>query len=291
MLTKSALAAPAWATELVVTGAVGSITPVQLAANNRTNLFVLARESTVYSFYIITAPLSQDVVAGDSVTFRVNTGGNASLTYQWTFNGVPIDGATNSSYTMNNVQGGDAGGYGVAISDGTNTFVTADAQLTIEPGTGNISMMSVTSSRQDYTFKSGVTYYIGSPIQLFGDTTIEGGAVLKFDWNYNSTLQVMGSLTCKTTPYFPAILTSIDDDAVGEPVYGVSSGYPQTAANGTPYLDMSYAQSNAIGNLRINYADWGVTTPLISRRLDVWDCQFVQCNYGIVESDWRHWRG
>ena len=49
-----------------------------------------------------------------------------------------------------------------------------------------------------------------------------------------------------------------------------------------PYLDMTYARSNSISNLRIQYADWGVTTPVVSRRLDVWDCQFVQCNYGVV---------
>jgi hypothetical protein len=51
---------------------------------------------------------------------------------------------------------------------------------------------------------------------------------------------------------------------------------------GVPYLDLTCAQSNAISNLRIAYADWGVSTPVISRRLDVWDCQFLQCNYGVV---------
>ena len=45
---------------------------------------------------------------------------------------------------------------------------------------------------------------------------------------------------------------------------------------------MTYAQSNSISNLRVCFADWGVTTPLASRKLDVWDCQFVECNYGIV---------
>ena len=91
----------------------------------------------------------------------------------------------------------------------------------------------------------------------------------------------MDGLTCKTEPYNPAILTSIDDDAAGE-VLGFSSGDPQTAANGTPYLDMTYSQSNSISNLRVCFADWGVTTPLASRKLNVWDSQFVECNYGLV---------
>jgi len=237
----------------------------------------------VYSFQIITAPLSQDVYDGDTATFSVNTGGNANLTYQWMFNGVPIDGATNSSHRIDCVQDSDAGGYVVIVSDGTNSLVTATAQLTTETATGDMFLMPVTSSRQDYTFKSGVTYYIGSAIQLFGNTTIEAGTVIKPDWHYSAGLEVMGTLTCKGTPYFPAILTSVDDDSVGEAIgYSYYDGPPQPNQTGVPYLDMTCARSNSISNLRIEYADWGVTTPVASRRLDVWDCQFVQCNYGVV---------
>jgi len=53
---------------------------------------------------------------------------------------------------------------------------------------------------------------------------------------------VMGGLICKGEPYNPAILTSIDDDAVGEMIY-FSDGYPQTAANATPYLDLTCARA------------------------------------------------
>ena len=288
--TESDLTAHSWATELTVTGVVDNAETVQLQKNNRPILFVRARTSAAYSFYITTPPLSQDVYDGDTVTFSVDTGGNTNLTFQWTFNGVAIPGATNSSYTINNVQDGDAGYYACIISDGTNSVVTPAAQLTTEPGTGDISAMAVTGSRQDYTFKSGFTYYIGSAVQLFGSTTIEGGAVLKFDWNFNSSLQVMGALDCRSTPYFPAILTSVDDDSYGEQLLNPASGNPfssddgppQPYTTGVPYLELAYAQSNSISNLRIEYADWGVTTPVASQRLDVWDCQFVQCNYGVV---------
>jgi len=66
--------------------------------------------------------------------------------------------------------------------------------------------------RQNYTFRRGVTYWIRSPVKLYGDTTIEGLAVVKFDtWNYpDSSLVVLGMLTCLAEPYAPAIL----DDGV-----------------------------------------------------------------------------
>jgi hypothetical protein len=45
---------------------------------------------------------------------------------------------------------------------------------------------------------------------------------------------------------------------------------------------MTCARSSVINNLHIRYADWGVTTPVATRLLDVWDCQFVLCRYALV---------
>lgn len=252
-LTKSDLLYPTWATALTVTGAVGNATEVELPMNGQTNLFVWACVST-YSFYLIMPPLSQTVLWGDTVTFSVETGGNTNLTFQWTFNGVPIEGATNSSYTISSVRDNNVGAYACIISDGSNSIITAAANLTTRGYSGDIAIMPVVSDRQDYCFKSGSTYYIGGRIRLYGNTIIEAGTVLKFDRNYNSSLEVMGTLTCKGEPYFSSILTSVDDDTPGEQM-PTSSGNPQPAQNGVPYLDLANAKSTSISNLRIKYAD------------------------------------
>ena len=272
-----------FSTELIVTGAVGTVTSVQIPMNNRTNLFVKARTSVAYSYYLVTLPMSQNVLAGDTVTFYVETGGNTNLTFQWTLNGSTISGATNSSYTIYNVQPGDAGDYTCIVSDGTNSFTTAAGTLTVETGTGDLNQMAVVSARQNYTFKSGVTYYIGDQIQFYGKTTIEAGAVIKVDWYYYAGLVIMGTLDCKGEPYYPAVITSVDDDSIGEGLgFSQQDGPPAPNITGVPYLELACCQSNSISNLRIAYADYGVTTPTTLRRLDVWDCQFVQCNYGVV---------
>jgi alpha-tubulin suppressor-like RCC1 family protein/sugar lactone lactonase YvrE len=275
------------------TGATLMLTNVQFTnAGNYSVVVANAFGSATSSNAVLTVnwwltepPLSQDVVDGDTVTFRVDISGNVNLTYQWTSNDVAISSATNSSYTIDCVQYSDAGAYAVIISDGTNSLTSTNATLTTENSMGypvDPYIIPIFSQRQDYTFKSGVTYYIWSPIQLYDNTTIEGGAVLKFDWNYNPTLQVMGSLTCKTEQYYPAILTSVDDDAAGDYVSWASDDYPQTAKNGLPYLDLSAMTNGSVGNLRVCFADEGIVTP--SGRLDVWDCQFVACNTATVAS-------
>jgi hypothetical protein len=74
----------------------------------------------------------------------------------------------------------------------------------------------------------------------------------------------------------------VDDDSQGEWFYWVSTGDPQTATNGAAYLNMDAATGNTISNLRFCYADQGVTTPVMPGELDVWDCQFFDCNYAIA---------
>lgn len=247
----------------------------------------------IYSFHVITPPLGQEVFEDDNVTMNVETGGNTNLTYQWTFDATEISGATNSSYTIYGFQSTNGGNYAVVISDGTNSITTSAAQLADQGGTGGSGfIMFITGPRQDYTFRSGVTYVIspyffGSPVTLYGKTVIESGAVLKFDTDNstNASVKVLGDLECQSQPYNPAILTCIDDDFTGETLegYEVSTGSPITAPSGTgPYLDLTYATNASIQNLRVCFADQGITTPLATRGLDIWDCQFLQCNYGVV---------
>jgi hypothetical protein len=130
----------------------------------------------------------------------------------------------------------DGGDYAVTVANGKDSVTSTNATLT---GWGDVTktpyIIAPIGSRQDYIFRSGITYYIGSPIQLYGNTIIEGGAVIKFDWTTNSTLQVMNLLTCKTEQYNPAILTSTGDDAVGTPFYwSYYFGYPEPVVNGVP---------------------------------------------------------
>lgn len=277
VLTKSDLILPTWGVEKTVVGAAGNTTPVTLQQNNRTNLFVWARDSIIP---IYTQPLAQEVFSGDTVTFTVGAGGSG-LFYQWTFNGTNIYGATGSSYTIQGVNTNNAGEYACIIHNADGTVTTQAATLTVDQGSGWPYDMSTIGQRQDYTFRSGVTYLITSPIELLGKTTIEGGAIIKFDYNYPyPCLLVLGSLDCQGGAYNPAVLTSVDDDTFGVGEQD-STGAPQPIFTGVPFLDLTYAGSVSLSNLRFRYADMAVGAPYHAR-LDVWDSQFVQCYAGVV---------
>jgi hypothetical protein len=67
---------------------------------------------------------------GTNVTFTVAaTTVDPPLSYQWHVNGVPIDGATGPSLTVNDVQLEDEGDYSCAVTDGVSTVFSANARL------------------------------------------------------------------------------------------------------------------------------------------------------------------
>lgn len=77
---------------------------------------------------ITVQPVSQILIAGDTVTFTVAASGTPAPTYQWQKNGVAIAGATYSSYTIAGLSSVDAGSYTVVATNSVGS-VTSDAGL------------------------------------------------------------------------------------------------------------------------------------------------------------------
>lgn len=104
---------------LVLAGCGGSSTPSQPLA-------------------ITGQPLSQTVPLGSTATFQVEASSPGTLSYQWSENGVPIGGATGSSYTTPDVALGPDGStqigtFEVMVSDGASSVTSKSATLTAGP--------------------------------------------------------------------------------------------------------------------------------------------------------------
>jgi hypothetical protein len=90
---------------------------------------------------IISQPTGATRALGTSVTFSVSATGTG-LSYQWKKNNAPINGATGSSYTINNVSFSSAATYSVVVTGQCGTVTSNGAVLTVtllkptEPSTG-----------------------------------------------------------------------------------------------------------------------------------------------------------
>jgi alpha-tubulin suppressor-like RCC1 family protein len=247
---------------VVVTNAAGSVTSVPPAT-----LTVLVPPA------ITTQPTDQMAYVGDTVTLTVEAGGTQPLFYQWLFNGTNLPDATNTILTFNSVQTNNAGNYSVVVTNYCGSVTGAPAILTVE-------IPSMPSSLTNYTFQSATTYYINRPIQLYGVTTIEGGAVIKYAGQPAAQMTLNGPLACLSGPSDMALLTSKDDDSVGVTIEG-STGNPGNTNSGT-YLSDESGQTNDYRFLRLAYAGTGISG---SGTVNVRDCQFMQCRTAIDNGD------
>lgn len=80
---------------------------------------------------ILTQPLAQSVTAGANVSLTVTASGTSPLTYQWRKDGAAIAGATNSVFSVGNVQTGDAGSFSVVVTNSVGSVNSNAAALTV----------------------------------------------------------------------------------------------------------------------------------------------------------------
>jgi hypothetical protein len=134
----------------------------------------------------------------------------------------------------------------------------------------------------NFTFRSDTTYYVQYTANLTGTTTLEGGAVVKYQYYSSSPaaqVKVYDTFSCKTSQYRPAIFTAAQDGSVGE---NVSGNYPDiTGINGLCYLYfINNSSSVVLGNVHFRYATLACTfengTGHILRH-----AQFVNCSSAL----------
>jgi hypothetical protein len=106
--------------KVVVSDSVGSVTSAPAA-------FTIGLTPS-----FTTNPVSQTIGLGCNVGFSALAAGPPPLIYQWQFMGGNIPGATNSSYSIANVQTTNAGTYLVVVTNTSGTATSTPATLTVD---------------------------------------------------------------------------------------------------------------------------------------------------------------
>ena len=118
-----------------------------VTTNNAGNYFVVVSNSintvtslvatlTVYRTPTITqqpSPTNLILFTGRTASFSANGAGAAPLSYYWNYNGLPISGATASTYNLSNVQTNNSGNYALVLSNSLGTATSSIVTLTVVP--------------------------------------------------------------------------------------------------------------------------------------------------------------
>jgi hypothetical protein len=80
---------------------------------------------------IVQEPADLTVVAYQTAAFGVRAEGPGPLYYQWRFQGGSLDGATNATLLLTNVQPGQMGSYSVLVFNAAGTVTSSNAMLTV----------------------------------------------------------------------------------------------------------------------------------------------------------------
>ena len=96
--------------------------------NNNSSVITTA----VYNPPSITAqPTNQVTDIGGNANFYVSATGSTPLSYQWTFGGTALAGATSDTLSLANVQASQAGNYAVVVANAAVSVTSAVATLTV----------------------------------------------------------------------------------------------------------------------------------------------------------------
>ena len=210
------------------------------------------------------------------MNFIVLATGQGPLSYQWQLNTVPILGATNTSYTIANVQAPHAGTYCVVVSDTAGRVTSSNAILTVN----RAPSVGISSPANGATFTAPVNITLiatasdsdGSVnrVEFFhGTTNLHEATTAPYTYTWPNVAAGNYSFTARATDNQGATTTSmpVTVTVASQIRYTLSltvspSGAGAISANPEPSSDGKYASGTVvalIANPTVNFrfVSWG----------------------------------
>jgi hypothetical protein len=159
---------------LMDAGSAIYLTGLSSGASTEPEVFTVKLQQTTHLPVIVEPLRSVTIVLAATpqvATFSVSASSDTPLTFQWRRDGMSLAGATNSTYTIDNVTEQDEGGYSVIVSNAFGVVITAEATLDVK------IPASIISQTRDTTIS--VDRAAGLYVQAIGDSP------LFFQWQFN----------------------------------------------------------------------------------------------------------
>ena len=222
--------------------------PFTIGASGRTTTVTATYSASCQPPSFTSDPASQTVTFGDPVTFTASAEGTDQLYFQWSLDGNPIIGATQSTYSIPAAIMDDAGAYTVTVTDACSSATSATAALTMNQANQTISFDPPASPAvYSTTFTVAPTANSGLPVTLVASgscsntafdvtmTSGEGDCTLTAsqpgDLNYNAAWDVVHTVQAakaEQTINFAAPATPAVYNTVFAVAPAASTGLPVT---------------------------------------------------------------
>ncbi len=95
---------------------------------------------------ITVQPVDTIAMAGQPATLEITVTGTPLITYQWSFDGTPVTGATNSTFTIASADETNAGTYQVTVSNPALTTNSSAVNLNVLPNTIPPTIIAIAAS-------------------------------------------------------------------------------------------------------------------------------------------------
>jgi polygalacturonase/PKD repeat protein len=212
------------------TNATLTLTNVQLATQGAYSVLVSNAYGSVTSAvanlsvtnvapFIITDLQNQTVIPGQTATFTIVASGSQPLSYQWYENtNTVLVGATNSSFTLTDVQPADAGTYSVIVSNPVGTVGSSNAVLTVntnpvaplfltQPASTSVMLGMTASFNATVIGTTPITYqWLVNSSPILGATS-SNLTIPNVQWTNAGTYTLVASNSIGTTSSSNAVLT------------------------------------------------------------------------------------
>ncbi len=150
---------------------------------------------------VATNPTNVTVIAGSTATFHCGGAGTSPFGYQWRFGGVPISGATQTPFSVNNTTSTNAGSYDCVVTNVAGSATSSVAVLTVNvpPTMTNqpVSKTTITTSNVTFTCQASGTAPLSYQWRFAGG--VLGGATTTAYTLSNVQTNNAGSYDCVVT--------------------------------------------------------------------------------------------